>query len=237
MVFLPFPPLREAVFLERPNRFLLRCRFVDEEKEVVKVHLPDPGRLKEIFLPGRRIWIAVADGVNRKTRFRAVLSERPDGKGFLSLDSTLPNQLVEAALKEKELEEWEGFTLVKREARAGDSRFDFLLHNREGVPLFLEIKSVTLVRGGIGFFPDAVTARGAKHVTELAQLAGKGDQAALLFLAQREDVVEIRPEEEIDPRFAESLRQAKEAGVGIYGRKCKVSLEGVELGDPIPVYL
>jgi sugar fermentation stimulation protein A len=132
-----------------------------------------------------------------------------------------------------ELSEWD---LVKAEVKMGSSRFDFLLARGETEQLLLEVKSVTLVEDGIGFFPDAVTERGARHVRELAEIAGQPDwEAAVLFVLQRPDAREIRAAKRIDPKFSEALIKAEEAGVKVFGRRCCVYLDRVELQGAVPV--
>ena len=117
----------------------------------------------------------------------------------------------------------------------GRSRLDFLLSGPGGRKLALEVKSVTLVKDGVALFPDAVTERGARHLRELAEIAGRpGWEAAVLFVLQRSDATEIRAARSIDPGFADALAEAKEAGVRILGRRCQVFLDRVELGPAVP---
>ena len=101
--------------------------------------------------------------------------------------------------------------------------------------LYLEVKSVTLVEDGRALFPDAVTARGTRHLGELAELARQGTATAVLFVAQRDDVREIEAARSIDPTFTEALADARRAGVQVHGRRCRVSAAGVELLDSVPV--
>jgi sugar fermentation stimulation protein A len=101
--------------------------------------------------------------------------------------------------------------------------------------MLMEVKSVTLVKGGVGLFPDAVTARGARHLEELIAARAEGKEAAVFFLLQRPDAGRIRAARAIDPRFAETLARAREAGVRLLGRRCHVSPEGIALGDRVPV--
>jgi sugar fermentation stimulation protein A len=247
--------------VERPNRFLVRARLEAEPGEskegVVEAHLPDPGRLRELLLPDVRLWLEPARNPERRTRWTLRLCEQPGGGGVVSLDTTLPNRLVEAALRGPGLPELQGWELVRSEATVGASRFDFLLvaassaeprmapgremvrgpgndGPAEALPrLLLEVKSVTLVEDRIGLFPDAVTARGARHVRELAELVEEGWEAAVLFVLQRDDADEIRAAAGIDPAFARALADAEAAGVRVLGRRCRVTREGVALGDPV----
>ncbi len=260
-VQVPFPStLVEARFVERPNRFLLRCQLARsagaesgvvrerapgrsgkaDDHCVVEVHMADPGRLKELLIPGKRVWIRHAASPGRRTDWSAVLVESPDGAGLVSLDTTLPNRLIRRALEARALEEFEGWELERAEFTMGRSRIDFLLTREPARKLALEVKSVTLVEDGVALFPDAVTARGARHVRELATIAGTVDdagarwEAAILFVLQRDDAHRIEAAHSIDPGFADALAEAKEAGVRVLGRRCHVTTGGLALGRPVP---
>lgn len=249
-VFLPLSgPLVETRFIERPNRFLLVLEVPDATSGTgrtpraertpgggrVEAHLADPGRLKELLLPGRRVWVRHAAAPGRKTDWSAVLVETPDGDGLTSVDTTLPNRLVHAALEAGALDEFDGWTLERREFPLGRSRIDFLLAADDGRKLALEVKSVTLVQDDVALFPDAITARGARHVRELTEVAGRdGWEAAILFVLQRSDARRIHAARAIDPDFADALAGAKDAGVRVLGRRCHVSLERLTLGGPVP---
>lgn len=227
-------PLVASRFVARPNRFLVRCR-LDGDGAVVSAHLADPGRLRELLVPGRRVWLRPAAGGHRKTSWSAVLVQTPDGGGLVSVDTTLPNRLIAAALQRRALDELAGWRLERQEWRRERSRFDFLLRRAGGRRLALEVKSVSLVERGVGLFPDAVTARGARHVQELAGLAREpGWCAAIVFVVQRADARRVVAAREIDPAFADALAEARAAGVRILGRRCRVTLERVHLGARIP---
>ena len=264
-IFTPIAgPLRPARFVERPNRFVVRCRLESAGPEgntpghategvdpsgpeysegsihssagdVVEAHIPDRGRLEAVLVPGRRLWLRPSADPTRRTAWSALLAENPSGTGLLSLDPTLPNRLIAQALRAGALDEVEGWTLERAEWSRGPSRFDFLLTN-EGRRLVLEVKSVGLVEDGVAYFPDGVTARGTRHLRELAEIAGEdGWEAAVLFVVQRDDARLVRPAVHIDPGFADALADAARAGVRILGRRCHVGLEGVTLAEPVPV--
>ena len=197
--------------------------------------MADPGRLLELLIPGRRIWLRPARNPKRKTRWTAVLVETPSGDQLVSLDTTLPNRLIKAALSAAQLDEFQDWSLERAEVTMGRSRLDFLLSHQDGSRLALEVKSVTLVENSVGLFPDAVTERGARHVRELAEIASKpGWETALLFVLQRSDARRIVAARHIDPGFAEALVEARDAGVRILGRRCRVFMDRVELGAPVP---
>ncbi|MEW5920020.1 MAG: DNA/RNA nuclease SfsA [Bacillota bacterium] len=234
--------LQEARFLERPNRFLLRCGLPAVSanspsvmgEEIVEAHLADPGRLRELLAP-RTVWLRPVNGTGRKTKWSAALCESPAGDSLVSIDATLPNRLVGKALLAGALEEFAGWSLVRPEFPLGGSRWDFLLKSPGGRRLLLEVKSVTLVEGKTALFPDALTARGAKHMRELAEIVRNGEyEAAVMFVVQRDEAILIQAAPQIDPAFAAALADAVAAGVNIYGRKCRVSLTGVTLGEQLP---
>ena len=238
-VFLPLAgPLHEARFLGRPNRFIVHARLQDGREAVA--HLADPGRLVELLVPGRRVWLRHTAAPHRKTQWSALVVESPDSSGLVSVDTGLPNRLVGRALEEGAIDELSGWRLEKREHTVGHSRFDFLLRRRRGGPgprqMALEVKSVTLVEGRVGFFPDAVTTRGTRHVRELTDLQRSGDWATtVLFVLQRPDADRIMPDAAIDPEFARALAEARRAGVRVLGRRCTVDLERITLGSAVPV--
>ena len=240
--------LIEARFIERPNRFLIHCQLYSEHGEgernndkyvnslVVQAHLPDPGRMTELLVPGRRIWLKPSNNPARKTKWTAVLTEVAESGMLVSIDATLPNRLIADALAKESLPELTGWKLKRQEVRLGDSRFDFLLEDDRGRKMALEVKSVTLVKDGIGLFPDAVTARGARHVRELADLCQEtGWEAAVLFVGQRKDIERIRPAADIDPVFADTLAIAHQAGVHLMARRCHVTFRSVILDQAVPV--
>lgn len=232
--FEPFhTDLIPARFLRRPNRFVVHARLEDGAE--VRAHLPNPGRLGEILTPGRPLRLRSAERADRKTDWSAVLARTPDGDGWVSLVTTLPNRLVGAALEAEVLEELAGWSLVRSEPTVGESRLDFLLERGER-RLALEVKSVTLEREGVGLFPDAVTERGTRHLRELTGLAGRdGWEAAILFVAQRDDVDSVTAAPDIDPTFASTLEEARGAGVRVWSRRCDVTPAGVGLGPALPV--
>jgi sugar fermentation stimulation protein A len=223
-------PLIEARLLARPNRFLTT---VELDGMAAAAHLPDPGRLIELLVPGRRVWVRPETRPGRKTRFTLVLVEAPCGE-LVSVVTTYPNEIVAEALERRCITELAGWVTVAREHRWGRSRFDFLL-GRDDKRMLLEVKSVTLLEGTRALFPDAVTARGARHLRELAAARRDDYEAALLFVVQRGDARSVTAAREIDPVFAEALSVAHRAGVRLLSYKCRVTFEEAILTQPLPV--
>ena len=232
-VFVGFPAaLKKMTFVERPNRFILHC-YDEETEQIEKVHLADPGRLIELLVEGAMIYVLPSTNPNRKTKWTAVYVE---SNGLIvSINTSYPNKLVEVMLKEAMVEELWPYRWIKSEYTYGSSRWDFLLEDKEGNQLLLEVKSVTLANDGIGMFPDAVTKRGSKHVQELTAIAKEGTiKTAILFVVQREDD-EIVTGAAIDPVFAKNLEEAARAGVQLLSYTCILTEQGIELGKAIPV--
>jgi len=175
-----------------------------------------------------------APSPHRKTRWTALLVEDSPGGGWVSLTTTQPNRLVEKALAEEQLPEFRGWSYVGREVAFGSSRIDFLLQGRKGALQYLEVKSVTLVENGIAMFPDAVTARGTRHVEELASAVEAGHEATVLFVLQRSDADRIVAARSIDPKFSDALSRAEIKGVRVLGRRCRVTWSGISLGASLP---
>ena len=209
-------------FLERPNRFSLWVK-VNGRRELV--HLSNPGRLLGVLSPGRRILLRPAAGTHRKTRYTAVGA---DLEGMLvSLDSTLPNRFLPHALASGLIPPLAGWTVAQREPPLGAGRADFLLRRGEE-RLWLEVKSVTWVKGGVALFPDAPTARGSRHLEELAQVVAEGARAAVAFVVQRPDAHAFGPSP-IDPQFHRTFRRALAMGVETFALVCSFDGERLHL--------
>lgn len=232
-------PLHRATFVRRQNRFRAQ---VSLDGALLPVHVPNSGRLGELFVEGTLVRVALAPaGSERKTGGDLVLVEY--GGILVSVDARLPNRLVAEALGAGGLEPFHPYDTVQPEARVGQSRLDFLLSTSiagggPGSPrCWLETKSVTLVEDGVALFPDAPTARGVRHLAELARLKEEGDRVAVAFVVQRGDAEAFAPHPTADPVFAAALRQAHGEGVEVYAWRCAVNAEGSTITDRIAVLL
>ena len=223
-------PLEDARFVERPNRFLT---VVDIGGEAVESHLPDPGRLRELLIPGADLKVRPSNGQspNRRTRWTTVMVK--SGRQWVSIDSTLPNRFVSNLLESGKLPTYKSFRLVKSEVTVGNHRFDFLLE-KDGAPFYLEVKSVTFVENFVAQFPDAVTERGARHALSLAEMSRRGVRAGILFVCQRPDATLFRPMWGRDPKFAEALLEAEAAGVRINVITAEVKPGAITYKQEIP---
>ncbi len=210
----------EAVFLDRPNRFIAH---VEMGGEIVTVHVKNTGRCKELLKPGIRVLLAAAAGEGRKTAYD-LIGVYKDNTRLFNIDSQAPNQVAG---------EWlagQGFRLVRREYTFGDSRFDFYMEKDRNRYL-LEVKGCTLEVGGVGYFPDAPTLRGVKHLRELAAAAKAGWRCYLAFVIQTERVTEVLPNRETHPEFGTALDEAKTAGVHVLHLPCRVEPDRLSILD------
>ncbi len=231
----PHPPVR-VLFLARPNRYLARVRFPGFGG-IVPVHVPNPGRMRELLVPGRTVgWVVPAPGAHRKTRFDLV-SVRHRGVG-VSIDSHLANRLVGRVLAAGGLPEF-GPGPWRSECPYGGSRFDFGVPSgsRGGYRALLEVKSSNLRSGDWALFPDAPTLRGLRHLRHLTEAARSGISAGVLFAVQRDDVRRFRPNDSLDPKFGRALRDARAAGVRLAAVALEVRPGWVGWGRRLPVRL
>jgi len=229
-------PLIPGIFVRRDNRFRVQVQ-IDER--IQAAHLPNSGRLGELLTPGRQVWLVPADlrrNPQRRTAYDLALVKFA-GR-LASVDARLPGHLVAEALHEGRLASFEDYSVIRREVKLGESRLDFRLEaDPDQPPCWVEVKSVTLVENGVALFPDAPTARGQRHVRELMRAVEQGDRAVVVFVVQRDDATGFAPHDEADPAFGEVLRQAAQAGVGVYAWRCRVGREEIRLMDAIPVVL
>lgn len=198
-------------FIDRPNRFIAH---VNIDGCVKTVHVKNTGRCKELLLPEARVVLEKSDNPNRKTAYDliAVYKEK---LGWVNIDSQAPNKVAGEWLETR------GFDYVKPECKYGDSRIDFYMEKGNDKYL-MEVKGCTLEIDGQGYFPDAPTTRGVRHIYELINAVKEGYKAILLFVIQMEKVESVLPYAMTDKAFEKAYNEAKENGVMIKFLKCKV---------------
>ena len=181
----------EAIFIERPNRFIARVK-IDGAEEVELVHVKNTGRCRELLLPGAEVILedCIEKNPNRKTRYDLIA--------------------------------------VKPEYAFGNSRMDFYMEKGKQKYL-MEVKGCTLEIDGVGYFPDAPTERGVKHLRELAAACGQGYKCLIAFVIQMEEISEVRPNTAMHPEFGIALEEAKDAGVEVLSLKCHVGMDRLEI--------
>ena len=226
------PCLKKARFISRINRFA--ALVVCDGREIV-AHVPNSGRLRELLHPGNPMLLAPAPAdTRRRTAYDLALVE-VDGV-LVSVDARLPNALLQEAIEAGRLASFVGYERLAREIVFGDSRLDIMLSGEPG-RCYLEAKSVTLVRDGVAIFPDAPTRRGRKHLKSLISASKLGHRAAVAFVIQRRDAHAFSTNEDADPQFCQTLREAVRSGVEVYAYRCSVSSREIEVAAPVPVRL
>lgn len=178
------------------------------------VHVKNTGRCRELLIPGAAVILEKSENPDRKTKYDLIAVYK-EGLGLVNMDSQAPNKVVREWLLTKD------YDLIKPEYAFGESRIDFYMEKGEQKYL-MEVKGCTLEIDGVGYFPDAPTQRGVKHLKELAKAARQGYICYAAFVIQMEGVDEVRPNVETHPQFAEALAEAKEAGVRVICLGCSV---------------
>ena len=222
----------KAEFISRPNRFNAIVKLNEEE---IKVHVPNTGRCREILVPGCTVFLREELNPTRKTPYDLIAVYK--GEKLISIDSQIPNKVIDEALRNKKIKGLEEYTNILREKTFGKSRFDFKISTEEGDEYFLEVKGVTLEEDGYARFPDAPTERGARHLLELVEAKKQGYGAGAMFLIQLEDVNKFSPNDIRDKEFGEALRFAKENGVDIFAYNCIVTRSSIEINQPVEIIL
>lgn len=234
-----FPdPLAPGRLIRRYKRFLADIRL--DSGETVTAHCPNPGSMLGVDAPGSEVWLSTVHNPARRLRHTWELVRV--GDAFVGINTARPNALVAEAIADSVIPELVGYRSIRREVKYGRaSRIDLLLEAPGRAKCLVEIKSVTLKRG-VGLqapveFPDAVTARGVRHLNELADAVRSGARGVVLFLAQRSDSDRFTVAVDIDPAFGQALRSAVEAGVEALCYHCRVSLEAIRVDTPIGMAL
>ncbi|NIY96182.1 DNA/RNA nuclease SfsA [Salipiger sp. HF18] len=226
-------PLIPAVLLRRYKRFLADARLGCGQE--ITAHVANPGSMLGLKDEGLKIWLEPNDDPKRKLKYAWRLVEHESG-AFTGVDTGVPNRMLRAALGAGEVPGLEGYEHVRPEVKYGEnSRIDFLLTGADRPDAYVEVKSVTLSRrDGIAEFPDSVTARGAKHLAELAAMVRAGHRAVMLYLVQRTDCHEVTLAADLDPGYAAAFAAATAEGVEVMAFDCLISPEAIMLGQPLP---
>lgn len=229
-----FPaPLVPGRLVRRYKRFLADVKLGDGQ--VVVAHCANSGSMLGVDAPGSEVWLSPAANPDRKLRWTWELVRV--GRHLVGINTAHPNALVAEAVAAGRIPGLEGYATLRREVKYGrNSRIDLLLEDPNRPPCYLEVKNVTLARRpGLAEFPDAVTARGAKHLEELSAMVAQGARAAMLYLVQRGDCDRFTPAADIDPTYAEALARARGRGVEAFCHSCEVSPEGIEVASSLPI--
>jgi sugar fermentation stimulation protein A len=234
--------LQEGVLLKRYKRFL--ADITTQAGESITIHCPNTGSMKNCQEPGSRIWYSDSENPNRKYACTWELVE-VDNKHIVGINTGLANKLVHEAITSNRIIELTTYESIRTEVAYGEqkSRIDLLLEGTAKNPdalCYVEVKNVSLGLGdGLGSFPDAVTARGQKHLQELLHMHSLGHRAVLLFCVQHSGIRRIIPADNIDPEYGRLLREVASKGVEVIAYRADFDVQNsrVMLREKVPVLL
>ena len=216
--------VHKGIFIDSPNRFIAHVMVCEDGvSKVETVHVKNTGRCRELLIKGVTVYLEKSSNPERKTRYDLIAVEKA-GFGLINIDSQAPNKVVAEWLSKQDV------AYVKPEYVYGDSRLDFYIE-RDNEKYLMEVKGCTLEIDGVGYFPDAPTERGVKHLRELIKATERGYRCIAAFVIQMENVYEVRPNEVMHAEFAKAVLQAKEAGVNFLYLPCFVKPQELVIDD------
>ena len=228
------PKLLSGTFIKRYKRFFTDIYTADGH--VITLHCPNTGSMKNCLYPGQSVWFSESTNPKRKYPYTFEIMQS-DEQHLIGINSGRANALAEEAINKGIISELNGYTSLQREVKYGEenSRIDILLTGQDKPKCYIEIKSCTLLEAGVGYFPDAVTTRGQKHLRELIQMVQQGHRAVLLFVVQHSGISVVKPAKHIDPLYADLLKQAIKLGVEVLAYQSSVSPHASFITGPCKV--
>lgn len=232
-------PLIPARLIKRYKRFLADAEILagPDSGQTLTVHCPNPGAMLGLAEPGSKIWLTRSNNPARKLAYGWELID-VDGN-LVGINTAHPNSLAEDALRSGIIPELTGYANLRREVPYGkNSRIDLLLETPGQPPCYIEVKNVHLKRKAeLAEFPDSVTTRGAKHLSELASIKRGGARAVMLYIVQRSDCRSFGLASDIDKAYAAAFATAMAAGIETLCYACHITLDGIEITKPLPIVL
>jgi sugar fermentation stimulation protein A len=226
-----WPQLNTGTLIRRYKRFLADVKL--STGETVTAHCPNTGSMTGCSEPGRAVYLSYHDNPNRKYPYTWQLIRMPTS--LVGVNTLIPNRLLYESLLAGVLPEFAGIREVRREVTVGkSSRIDLMLTDRDGARCYIEVKNCTLVNGGVAQFPDAVTARGLKHINALQQLARRGHRVVMFYFVQRMDADRFQPADTIDPAYGRRLRQALAKGLEVIAYDVAITTRQIRLNRRLP---
>ncbi|EKT54213.1 DNA/RNA nuclease SfsA [Providencia sneebia] len=227
------PPLQSGTLIKRYKRFL--ADIITSNGETITIHCANTGAMTGCANPGDTIWYSTSDNPKRKYPHSWEVTQTAQGH-LICVNTLRANQIIAEALLEQDIPELSEYTIIKPEVKYGteNSRIDFFLSGESLVDCFIEVKSVTLLENNHGYFPDAVTQRGQKHLRELTTIAKEGKRAILLFAVLHTGIHEVSVAAHIDKNYAKLLNEAVENGVEILCYQTDITERKMLLGRKIP---
>ncbi len=230
------PALQPATLVQRYKRFL--ADVVTPEGVTLTLHCPNTGAMTGCATPGDTVWYSTSLNIKRKYPHTWEITQTAGGE-YICVNTLRANQLVKEAISLDLIPELRGYNSLKTEVKYGaeNSRIDFLLQAEDQPECYIEVKSVTLADRDNGYFPDAVTLRGQKHLRELISVATEGKRAVLFFAVLHSAIGKFSPARHIDPKYAQLLNEAQKQGVEVLAYKAELSADNITLRSALPVTL
>jgi len=226
-----------ATLLRRYKRFLADVELADGS--VITAHVANPGAMIGLQAAGARVWLSKSPSKTRKLPFSWELIEADFGNGpeLVGVNTMHPNAIVAEALAANAIPELAGYDTIRREVKYGAaSRVDFLLEHPSRPPCYVEVKNVHMMRQpSLAEFPDSVTARGARHLDELAAMVAAGARAVMLFVVQIGSSTHFALARDIDPAYGRAFDKACTAGVEAIAYTCRIDHDGIVLAGRVPI--
>ena len=216
-------------FIKRYKRFFVDVKI---NNKIITAHCPNTGSMMGLLSANNKVWLSKSENPERKLKYTLQIIENK--KSMVGVNTHLTNKIVLEALEENSIKELKNLENIKSEVKFGkNTRFDFLI-SKNNKKIFVEVKNVTLSRKkGVAEFPDAVTARGLKHINELINASKRGFETYLLFLIQRNDCNQFKIAQDIDPDYYKLLTEAAKKKLNIICYDCKFSPKGIKLNKNI----
>ncbi len=223
-------PLQSGILIKRYKRFLADVQLEDDS--VITIYCPNTGSMRSCSTPGNRVCFSTSDNIKRK--YPHTLEMIEENTNWVGVNTGLTNQLVVEAIQQGNIPELKEFDSIKQEVKTSKgTRLDILL-TREEKKIYIEVKNCSLVEKKIAMFPDAVTARGTKHLLELADLVQKGHRGVIFYLVQRMDAHSFSPAAHIDPLYADTLLEVVRKGVEVLVYQAEVSPNEIKVMGSLP---
>jgi sugar fermentation stimulation protein A len=231
---LPWPQLISGTLIRRYKRFLADVLL--KNGDTVTAHCPNTGSMKGCSEPGRTVYLSIHNNPKRKLKYTWELIEMPGS--LVGVNTLVPNRLLFESIKTGQIPELSGYDTLEAEVSIGNhSRIDLMLSGSGKGPCYLEVKNCTLVSDGVACFPDAVTARGLKHIQELGKLKAAGFRTVMFYFIQRMDAEVFKPADHIDAAYGRELRQAVNNGLEVLAYDVLVDFKHIRLHRHIPCEL
>lgn len=230
------PPLQRATLIRRYKRFL--ADVVTPDGRELTLHCPNTGAMTGCATPGDTVWYSTSENTKRKYPHTWELTQTQIG-ALICVNTLWANRLTKEAILNGTVSELSGYSSLKSEVKYGveRSRIDFMLEADSRPDCYIEVKSVTLADKEQGYFPDAITERGQKHLRELMNVAAEGKRAVIFYAVLHSAITQFSPARHIDAKYAQLLTVAQQKGVEILAYKAELSATAMTLKEPLPVTL